>query len=406
MTTRKFEFPNGRGEVLAARLELPAGEPVAWALFAHCFTCSKDIRAATTISRALSDRGFGVLRFDFTGLGNSEGDFANTDFSSNVGDLVAASQALASEYTAPSLLVGHSLGGAAVLMAARQLPDVKAVATIGAPSEPAQLRALLKSDTGTIEAEGSAEVSLGGRSFRIRKEFLDDLEDHALRRGLAELDVALMIMHSPIDNIVSIDHARDLFEAARHPKSFLSLDGADHLVSKREDADFIGAVLAAWASRYVAPGSAAGPPQPEPGQVVVSEGAHRHQQRVLAGRHVLVADEPESVGGRDTGPNPYDYLLAALGTCTTITVRMYADHKGWPLDHVEARLTHDRIHSKDCENCESDTARVSRIQKTLVLKGDLSPEQRERLLEIAERCPVHRTVTQEKEMVTRLEAPV
>jgi putative redox protein len=406
MTTERFEFANADGETLAARLERPAGEPRAWAVFAHCFTCSKDVRAATTISRALSDRGFGVLRFDFTGLGNSEGDFANTNFSSNIDDLVAAAQALGRAERAPTLLVGHSLGGAAVLAATARLPDVKAVATIGAPSEASHVEQLLVGSIAEIEAQGSAEVNLAGRRFNIHRQFLEDLSNHSLRDTLGDMRAALLIFHSPIDNIVGIDHARDLFEAARHPKSFVSLDGADHLVSRREDAEYVAAVLSGWASRYLAAESDTDDAAPASGVVRVSEGPVRHGQRIVTGRHTLVADEPESVGGRDTGPGPYELLLSALGACTTMTVRMYADHKSWPLEHVAVRLSHDRIHAKDCEKCESETGLISRIDKTLELRGDLTDEQRARLTEISERCPVHRTITNEKQMVTQLDESI
>ncbi len=411
-TSEKLTFTNAAGEELAARLERPAGEPLGWAVFAHCFTCSKDGRAATRVGRALAERGWAVLRFDFTGLGNSEGDFGRTNLSSNVDDLVAAAQELTRQGGAPTLLVGHSLGGAAVIAASRRLPSVKAIATIGAPSDPAHVEGLLADAPALIEEQGEADVQLGGRTFRLQRQFLEDLRAHSLTEILAASEAALMLFHSPLDNIVGIDHAQTLFEAARHPKSFVSLDGADHMLSDAKDAEMVAGVLASWAARFLdAPATepdseAPTGPSVGPGEVLVSEGSQRHAQNIVAGAHTLVADEPVSVGGRDAGPTPYDLLLSALGACTTMTLRMYADHKGWPLDHVAVRLKHDRIHAQDCETCESETGKVSRIERELHIEGDLDDDQRARLLEIADRCPVHRTITHEKQMVTRLAAPV
>ena len=408
METERFTFPNGRGEELAARLELPDGEAWATALFAHCFTCSKDVAAAARVSRALASEGIAVLRFDFTGLGSSEGDFANESFSSNVEDLVAACRALGAHPVSGGrgveLLVGHSLGGAAVLSAAGALPSVRAVATIGAPSDVGHVKQLFTGALDEIEARGSAEVELAGRRFLVRSDFVRDLEEQRLAERVRELDRALLICHSPRDELVGIDHAATLYQAARHPKSFLSLDGADHLLSNKRDSEYAARAIAAWATRYLdLPEPEAGAPLPA-GSVTVEEVRPPFTQRVRAGRHELTADEPESVGGADAGPGPYELLMAALGSCTSMTLRMYADRKGWPLEGVRVALAHARIHAEDCERCETKTGKVDRIERALELAGPLDAEQRARLVEIADRCPVHRTLEGEVEVVTRLEA--
>lgn len=410
--TEKLTFTNRNGTELAGRLERPAGEPVAWAIFAHCFTCSKDVHAATRVSRALAEHGFAVLRFDFTGLGNSAGDFANTSFSSNVEDLLDAAAHLRERHTAPSLLIGHSLGGAAVLAAAGALPEVRAVATIGAPSDVGHVAHLFTHAADEIEARGSAEVKLGGRSFEISRSFVEDLGQHRLEERLRELQKAVLVMHSPIDNVVGIDHARRIYEGVRGPKSFVTLDDADHLLTRPADSEYVAAVLAAWATRYVGRGRSSDRPDgrgadsTDAGSVLVEELNGGLAQRVLAGRHELLADEPVALGGTDRGPGPYDYLLAGLGACTSMTLRMYANHKGWPLEKVAVRLRHDRIHARDCETCagepENPDAKISRIERELTIEGDLDDDQRARLLEIADRCPVHRTIVHDKDIVTRL----
>ena len=408
--TEKLVFENGRGEKLAARLDLPRGEPVAWAIFAHCFTCSKDIPAAGRISRRLADEGVAVLRFDFTGLGSSEGDFANTNFSSNVDDLVAAAAHLRAHYTAPSLLVGHSLGGAAVLAAARRIEEVRAVSTIGAPSEPAHVKKLITGHEDEIETRGVATVDIGGRPFQIQKQFIDDLDEQKLGEQLGALRKPLLVFHSPVDQIVGIANARRIYESARGSKSFVSLEDADHLLSDARDARYVAEVLSAWVSRYIEerpvpsslPASAASEGL-APGEVLVEEVERPYTNRIVAGRHALFADEPPSVGGKDAGPSPYDYLLASLGACTSITLRMYADRKRWPLDAVSVRLRHSRIHAEDCAECESETGYIDRLERDVHIEGDeLDDEQRARLLEIANRCPVHRTLLNEKQIPTRL----
>ena len=400
--SEKVTFPSPSGAGLAARLDRPAGEPRAFALFAHCFTCSKDVFAASRISQALAERGFAVLRFDFTGLGASEGEFANTNFSSNLGDVIAAADHLREQYQAPQLLIGHSLGGAAVLAAAQHVPEAKAVATVGAPFDPAHVSRLFKEAREEIEAKGEAEVTLAGRTFTVRKQFLEDLKEQCSAERIGALRKALLIFHAPLDAIVGIDNAGEIFKAARHPKSFVSLDGADHLLTRRADAVYVAEVLAAWASRYLpAPAEA---DVPERGrEVLVAETRQgRFQQVVRVGRHELRADEPTSFGGDDTGPGPYDYLLAGLGACTSMTVRMYAERKGLPLERVAVRLSHDKIHAQDCEDCETKEGKLDEITRIVELSGALDDSQRQRLLEIADKCPVHRTLTSEIKIRTRL----
>ena len=402
--SQRIEFTNSRGDRLAARLDRPPGPIRAHALFAHCFTCSMDLAAAGRIARALTERGLAVLRFDFTGLGHSDGEFANTNFSSNVEDLVSASQFLAARAGPPKLLVGHSLGGAAVLAAALRLPEVAAVATIGAPAEPAHVEKLFAADAPEIRERGEAWVELAGRRFRIRRQFLDDLAAQHLEAELPQLRKALLVLHSPVDNVVGIENAGRIFAAARHPKSFVSLDRADHLLRRRADAEYAAEVIAAWAGRYLpAASTEASPPE---GEVWVSEAeTGRFAQSIRAGRHHWRGDEPAAVGGDDSGPTPYDLLLAALGTCTSMTLRMYADRKGIPLEGVSVRLRHEKIHARDCEECETRSGRVDRIEREIQLAGDLSTELRQRLLEIADRCPVHRTLQSEVSIRSRLTPP-
>lgn len=397
----KVEFAGSQGARLAARLDLPAVPPTAFCLFAHCFTCSKDTRASTHISSALAERGFAVLRFDFTGLGGSDGDFANTNFSSNVADLVAAAEFLRTEYRAPELVVGHSLGGSATLVAAPQIPEVQAVVTIGSPFDPGHVLERIRGRA-EIERSGEAEVDIGGRPFRIRKQFLDDLSGQRLAGIVAGLRKALLVMHSPRDTIVDIENAARIFATAKHPKSFVSLDPADHLLTRRDDATYAGHLLAAWAARHIV---ASGPKPPEAvaGKVVVRETHEgKFTQLIAAGRHVVRADEPESAGGLDTGFTPYDLLLAALGACTSMTLRMYAERRNLPLDRVTVELQHDKIHAQDSSECESTDGRLDRLERIVRLEGDLDDAQRAKLLEIAAKCPVHRTLHGKITVPTRL----
>jgi putative redox protein len=408
MKRERVKFPGSTGDELVGRLEMPDGEPSAYALFAHCFTCSKDLKAAGWISRALVERGIAVFRFDFTGLGESEGDFADTNFSSNLEDLVAAGDHLREHYEAAKILIGHSLGGAAVLAAARHFEEAVAVATVGAPSDTQHLGDMLRSKAPEIEEQGVAEVSLAGRRFTLKRQLLDDLEEQSMRDCIGGLDRALLIFHSPFDEVVGIDHARRIYEAAKHPKSFVSLDDADHLLTRQRDARYVGEVLAAWAGRYVEteePELAERLGEGERGQVTVLGGGvgEGFRQQVFARSHRLIADEPESVGGGDTGPSPYDLLLAALGTCTSMTLRMYAEHKQWPLDAVRVDLSHSRVHAEDCAHCEKKGGKIDRIERVIHVDGELDDEQRRRLLEIADRCPVHKTLHNELDVASRLD---
>ena len=397
---RKIEFPGAIGGNLAARLDLPA-KPRAYALFAHCFTCGKDIFAAQRIAEALTTRGIAVLRFDFTGIGGSEGEFANTNFSSNVQDLVAAADYLRQNHAAPSLLIGHSLGGAAVLAAAPHVPEATGVVTIGAPASAAHVTHNFAADLAEINEKGAAKVTLGGRSFTITKQFLDDVAGQNLLDGLAKLKKALLVCHAPRDEYVGIENATQIFVAARHPKSFLSLDTADHLLRKREDAIYLADVIAAWASRYlpVAEELEALPP----GTVEVRETRTGPLvQRVRAGRHVLLADEPIAAGGDDAGPGPYDYLLAALGACTSMTMRLYADRKGLAAERFSVRLSHRRVHAQDCADCETKEGNIGEITRDITIEGDVPEATRARLMEIADKCPVHKTLTHEIKIRSRL----
>ncbi|MCG8689711.1 MAG: alpha/beta fold hydrolase [Minwuiales bacterium] len=401
--SERVEFSGAQGDTLAARLDRPVGKPRAFALFAHCFTCSKDIFAASRIARALAERGIAVLRFDFTGLGASEGEFANTNFTSNVDDLVCAADFLRAQHQAPAMLIGHSLGGAAVLAAAGRVSEAVAVATLGAPSDPGHVSHLFADHVDEIAAKGQAEVTLAGRSFTIAKQFLDDIAESKLDASIKGMRKALMVMHSPVDDTVGIENAGHIFTAARHPKSFTSLDKADHLLSRREDAEYAAEVLAAWASRYLPAPPAEDLPKADQDEVVVTEtGETRFQQAILAGPHRLTADEPPSVGGGDTGPTPYGLLMAALGACTTMTLRMYANRKKLPLERATVRLRHGKIHAEDCEHCETESGKIDRISRELEIEGPLDAAQRQRLLEIADMCPVHRTLHSEVLIETEL----
>lgn len=403
MPTERFQFAGTGGHQLAAALDLPDGAITAYALFAHCFTCSKDVLAAKRIATALAAKGIAVLRFDFTGLGSSEGDFANSTFSSNVADLVLAADHLRQTRKAPAILIGHSLGGAAILAAAGQVPEAKAVVTIAAPSDPAHVTGLFGEHIDDIRKQGEVEVSLAGRPFRIKREFLDDVAEQGLTAQIAKLHKALLVMHSPTDDTVGIDNATHIFVAAKHPKSFVSLSGADHLLSQRRDSAYVADVIAAWAERYVEPAPAAMTETGDaPRRVVVQETRlGKFQQTVTAGPHHLVADEPVAAGGQDTGPGPYDLLIAGLGACTSMTMRMYADRKQLPLDRVTVTLKHSKIHAEDCDECETREGMLDQIERDISIEGALDAGQRAKLMEIADKCPVHRTLHSEIRIVTK-----
>jgi putative redox protein len=404
MPMERFQFTGSEGHRLAAALDLPEREPIAYALFAHCFTCGKDVLAARRIATELANKGIAVLRFDFTGLGSSEGDFANSTFSSNVADLVLAADHLRQTRKAPAILIGHSLGGAAILAAAGRIPDAKAVVTIAAPSDPAHVTHFFGDRIEDIRSQGRVEVSLAGRPFHIKREFLDDIAEHNLMRQVTQLHKALLVMHSPTDDTVGIDNATRIFVAAKHPKSFVSLSGADHLLSKKSDAIYVADLIAAWVMRYLDPAAPeqAAASSAAPRQVVVRETREsKYQNEVIVGPHHLFADEPAAVGGADTGPGPYDYVLAGLGACTSITMRMYADRKSLPLDRVTITLSHSKVHAEDCAECETKAGMLDQFDRVIAMEGALDAEQRKRLMEIADKCPVHRTLESEIHIVTR-----
>jgi putative redox protein len=411
MQTEKVQFDNGRGHTLTGRLMAPdGGAERGWALFAHCFTCTRNFSAVRRISEALAEAGFGVLSFDFTGLGESEGDFGAEGLASDVADLVAAADWLKQQGRPPGLLLGHSLGGAAAIAAGGRIDSVAAVASVAAPADAAHVTRLFQDKVETIEQKGEAWVSIGGQPFRLTRQFLEDLRESSLQQRAGTLGKPLMVFHSPVDHMVGIDNARRLYEAAEHPKSFVSLDEADHLLTAEADAKYVARVLAAWAGRYLPEGdSSAGDegdmtrlPARDGHQLALSLDGPAYRVRLNASGHELLADEPTDAGGADTGPDPYALLLAALGSCTAITIRMYADRKGFPLESVSAQLSHERVTAEDQQQTRGGKAMVDRIQQMLRLEGALSDPQRRRLHEIADRCPVHRTLTGDVRIETEL----
>lgn len=420
-TSQRIEFSGSQGDKLAARLELPESPLRGVSLFAHCFTCSKETKAASHIARAMVAQGFGLLRFDFTGLGGSDGDFANTSFSSNIGDLMAAVAWLRTHHQAPAIMIGHSLGGAATLAAAGLVPECRAVVTIGAPFDPAHVRAQFENDMALIERDGQAQVSIAGRPFTISRDFIRDLDGQPQQDRIAGLRKALLVLHAPGDQVVGVDNARRIFEAAKHPKSFVSLDSADHLLNRETDARYVAGLIGAWAGRYLdknalpsaaeqSGGSAAVGQNPDVSNVPVPEGLVRVSERspdgfaasVRTPDHHLVADEPTSFGGTNQGLSPYELLQAALGSCTTMTIRMAANRRKLPLEHVQVDCHHEKIHAADCDSCETREGRVDRIERVITLEGPLDEAQRAWLLSIADKCPVHRTLHSEVSITTRL----
>ncbi|MEO0881506.1 MAG: bifunctional alpha/beta hydrolase/OsmC family protein [Pseudomonadota bacterium] len=385
-------FQGSDGQTLSGRLDLPDGDIRAFALFAHCFSCSKDIAAARNIATTLINHGIGLLRFDFTGLGMSEGSFSDTNFSTNLDDLEAAAAWLENTYGAPQLLIGHSLGGAAVIAVASRLPSVRAVATIGAPSDADHVIHQFGSHLDEIAQSGEAQVALAGRPFTIKKQFVDDVSGAKVRDAASSLGRPLLVLHAPLDDVVGLDNATGLFLSAKHPKSFVSLDGADHLLSRSDDAQFAANVIAAWFGRYMTgERSAKTEAPPVEGTFVEETGRGKFQARIRTGPHELLADEPASVGGDDTGPSPYDLVSAGLGACTTMTLRMYAERKKWPVGRIGVHVSHEKDYADDCENCEQDR-RIDIFERRISIDGDLTEEQHDRMLEIADKCPVHRTL--------------
>lgn len=404
----KLTFEGAHGAELAARLDLPTGPVKAYALFAHCFTCSKDLTAARKIAQSLTLQGIGVLRFDFTGLGGSGGDFSSTNFTSNLEDLRRAADFLRHEFAAPKLLIGHSLGGAAVLAVADSVPEATAIATIGAPADVEHVTHNFDEYLADIERDGQAEVSLGGRPFVIKRQFVEDLGKHSIEKSVAKLHKALLVMHAPMDQTVGIENAGRIYDAAKHPKSFVSLNDVDHLLRNPDDAEYAANVIAAWVKRYL-PAEPQEVPEVAQGVVVRETGLGKFQSMVIAGQHRMLADEPENVGGFDSGPSPYDYVAAGLGACTVMTLRMYADHKKIPLDGIRAEVRHEKIHAEDCADCAAEkiqkSGKIDRFERLITLHGDFTDDVRARLLDIADKCPVHRTLEASSLIVTREVSP-
>jgi putative redox protein len=397
-------FPGSSGDALSARLELPLGPIRSYAIFAHCFTCSKDLFASRRIASELAMRGIAVLRFDFTGLGASGGEFANSNFSLNVEDLRRAAQYLASHFDPAELLIGHSLRGAAVLAVAADLPEVRAVVTIGAPADTEHVIHNFRMHVPVIEGHGEAEVELAGRRFTIRRQFLDDVRGQHLAAKVHDLGRPLLVLHAPGDEIVGIENAKRIFEAASHPKSFVSLDGADHLLTRHEDAAFVAEVISAWCSRYLPRQPSAEPAADHNGILVRASGEGRFQQVIEAGRHRFLADEPESYGGLDSGPSPYDFLSAGLGACTSMTLQLYAERKGWQLPPFTVEVRHAKVHAEDCASCvEGHGGKIDQFKRRITFETDPGPAVTEKIAEIAGKCPVHRTLESRSDIVTEVE---
>lgn len=402
MSLQKVTFQNKEGETLVGRLEMPVDQnPHNFAIFAHCFTCNKNFLAVKNISKSLTAAGFAVLRFDFTGLGDSEGDFSDTNFSGNVSDLVSAANFLKEDYLAPTLMIGHSLGGAAAIFAAAKISSIKAIATIAAPSSPRHVQHLFKDNLKEIESKGEAIVNLSGRDFTIKKQFLDDLESKSLAVVAKEMRKPLLLLHSPQDDIVGIKNAEEIYVAAHHPKSFVSLDGADHLLMNKKDSQYAGKVISGWAQRYVTLPSLTELRSKH--QVVASLDHDDDFTTVMkVGNHTIVADEPVDFGGKDYGPSPYEFVSAGLSACTAMTLQMYAKRKGWMINNVEVHTSYDKSHAEDCANCETDSAKIDTFHREIKLTGDLDDKQKAKLLQIADKCPVHKTLHSETQVITKL----
>lgn len=391
MAAIRFDFQNRVGRALSGVLETGDGPPVAYAVFAHCFTCSKASLAAVRVSRALAARGIGVLRFDFTGLGDSEGEFGG-GLSSDAADVVDAARAMGERGMAVKLLVGHSFGGAAVIAAAADLDSVAAVATIAAPAGADHVLRNIPAEVAELTDDESREVVIEGRPFRLSGAFVRDVREQDQTRRIATLGRALLVMHSPVDATVGIDNASHIFLTAKHPKSFVSLDRADHLLTRPADADYAAGVIAAWASRYLPAAPAPQVAEPAPGVIRVEEtGAGAYQNAVVAAGWRALADEPVEIGGLGTGPSPLEWVAAGLGACTSITCRMYADRKAWPLRRITVEVVH---------TPRTATAK-DRFDRAIRFEGDLDETQRARLFEIADRCPVHRALVEGSVVTTR-----
>jgi uncharacterized OsmC-like protein/esterase/lipase len=402
MSTKKITFLNNEGQQLLGRLELPANQqPHNFVIFAHCFTCNKNLSAVKNISRALSSNGFGVLRFDFTGLGESDGDFSDTNFSGNVEDLISAAKFLETNYMSPTLIVGHSLGGAASIFAAAKIDSIKAIATVGAPSNPKHVQRILQSSVAEIKANGKAIVNLSGRDFTIKKQFLDDLNAKSLPEVAKNLRKALLVLHSPQDTTVSIKNAEEIYKAAHHPKSFISLDGADHLLSNKKDSIYVGNVISGWAKRYV--DSVEEKQLKTNLQVVASlDNDDGYTTQLKVGNHYMLADEPLNYGGNDFGPSPYELVSAGLSACTAMTIQMYAKRKGWNIENIEVHTSYGKNHAEDCNQCDENSAKIDTFNREIKLDSKLDGKQIKRILQIANKCPVHKTLLSKTQIITNI----
>jgi putative redox protein len=402
MYSKKFQFKNKQGFLLEGNIDFPIDKkPLSYALFAHFFTGNKNFTAVRNISKALTKNRIAVMRFDFTGLGNSEGAFEDSNFSTNISDLISAAKYLNKNYESPKIIIGHSLGGAAAIFASKEIESIKAIVTIGAPSQPCHVEHLFEDYIHDIELDGQATFEISGRSFTIKKHFLEDLNSKNMTKLLKKLRKPLLVLHSPQDKIVPIQNAKEIYNAAHHPKSFISLDGANHLLTNKEDSFYVGAIVSSWVRRYV--NFEKGKELETDKQTVVRIGKTKYSTEIVARSHSILADEPKKYGGLDVGVTPYELLLGSLGSCTAITLRMYADRKKWDLDEVLVHLEHFKQHAEDCNSCSDDrTSKIDKFVRTIELVGNLTFEERKRLLEIANRCPVHRTLENKIEIETVL----
>ncbi len=402
MFSKKVQFKNNKGLILEGNIDFPIDQkPLSYALFAHFFTGNKNFTAVRNISKALTKNRIAVMRFDFTGLGNSEGDFADSNFSTNVNDLIAAAEYLRENHKAPKIVIGHSLGGAAGVFAANEIESIEAIVTIGAPAHPSHVEHLFEDHLEDIHLDGEATFEISGRQFTIKKQFLEDLGSKNLSELLKKSRKPILVFHSPQDKIVEIRNAKEIYNAAHHPKSFISLDGANHLLTNKDDSFYVGAVVSSWARRYITVEKEKELETDK--QTVVRIGRTNYSTEIVSRSHVMIADEPKKYGGLDAGATPYELLLGSLGACTAMTLRMYADRKKWDLDEVLVHLEHFKQHAEDCNSCSDDrTAKIDKFVRTIELVGDLTFNERKRLLEIANKCPVHRTLENKIEIETTL----
>ena len=401
-TSLRFSFENASGLQLAAIVDLPILPIKYFALYAHCFSCGKDILVAARIARSLAAKGIAVMRFDFTGIGSSEGSFEESNFTNNCLDIVAATEYMRQHYQAPRLLIGHSLGGTAMLNAAEHIPEAAAIVSIAAPASPDHVLSHFESEVDKLEKQEKVDIELANKTLTISRDFVADLKQHSLLEKISQLRKALLIFHSPIDNIVSINEASKIFVAAKHPKSFISLDKADHLITEKKDIEYIAEAINAWALRYI-DADIAEVPKIDSGEVLVGEGNNNFLREVASDDHAWFSDEPIAVGGDNLGPDPYEQLLSSLGTCTSMTLRMYVNHKGWQVDDIQVELKHSRQHIQDCEQPDKKLCKIELIEKLITITGQLDEKQLKRLTEVADRCPVHKTLLGEIKIQSNFE---